>query len=498
MKAVVSVEQMRRMDRDEIEAGTSAAELMRRAGEAALAAFPWGDGTVILCGNGNNGGDGFVLASLLAKKGVSCRLVLLEENRSEVAKGYFEECMSLCVPWSIFSDEETLSDATAVADCLFGTGFRGEVIGRAKALIDRVNLLQVPILSVDINSGMNGDSGIGGAVVRSTKTLAIGSFKYGHFLGDAKDVIGELACADIGIPLCADHHTHLIEAADCACLFPKRKQNSHKGSYGYVGILGGCAEYAGAAKLANLSCAALRSGCGVVTLAVPKGLENSVSPYLLESTLLPLSDDGNGHARLVPNELDRFLQGKRAIAVGMGWGRSPENRRILAYLLEHAEIPMVIDADGLNTLAEMERSWIRRAAGRLILTPHPKELERLSGLTVQQILEDPVTAAEGYAGENGVILLLKGPCTVVTDGSKTYLVDRGCAGMATAGSGDVLSGVLAGLLGASEPTAKTVACGAYLTGLAGELAERDVNAVSMLASDTVAHLPMAVSMLMTK
>ena len=156
----------------------------------------------------------------------------------------------------------------------------------------------------------------------------------------------------------------------------------------------------------------------------------------------------------------------------------------------------MIDADGLNALAQMDEEILQRRSAPTILTPHPKELERISGVPMEEILRDPVGVAESYARRCGVILLLKGPCTVVTDGENTYLVDRGCSGMATAGSGDVLSGVLTGLLGYGEPSAKTMACGAYLTGLAGEMAERDVGSVSMLASDTVAHLPQAIKAIM--
>jgi NAD(P)H-hydrate epimerase len=284
----------------------------------------------------------------------------------------------------------------------------------------------------------------------------------------------------------------LAEAADFGIVFTQRKQNSHKGDYGYVSILGGCAEYSGAVKLANLSCAALRSGCGVAQLILPVSLRESVSPYLLESTLAPLPDE-NGHMCFDPTALDRVLSRQKALAMGMGWGRSPHNGEILRYVLENYAIPTVIDADGLNTLAEMDKEMLRRTACRVILTPHLKEFERLCGIPIAEIQKDPVGYAEQYAKETGVILLLKGACTVVTDGDVTYLVNRGCAGMATAGSGDVLSGVLAGLLGFAPPTPLTVACGAYVAGRAGELAEMDVNPVSMLASDTVAHIGKAVA-----
>ena len=196
-----------------------------------------------------------------------------------------------------------------------------------------------------------------------------------------------------------------------------------------------------------------------------------------------------------PGSVDAFLNGKRAIAIGMGWGSSEENQRILKHALECYEGALVIDADGLNALSKLDRAILKSTNARVILTPHLKEFERISGVPMGEILQNPVQYAKDYAKENGVCLLLKGACTVVTDGDACYLVDRGCAGMATAGSGDVLSGILAGLLGYSPATVQAVACGAYLAGLAGELAEAETNPISMTASDTVAHISKAIDQL---
>ena len=496
MKIAISNDLMRRSDRATIEAGTPSRELMRRAAEALSRAYPWKNETVIVCGVGNNAGDGYALASILKDRGIESRLVLLEKRFSEDGAFYFEECIRKEIPWEIYSDRTDLSCASAIADCIFGTGFRGCAEGRAAELIRALNESGRPVISADINSGMSGDNGLGDPCVHSTLTVAIGFYKYGHFLGNAKDVIGSLTVANIGIELPGESVCQVPDIVDFSSVLQTRSRNSHKGDYGYVGVLAGCTEYSGAAKLANLSCAALRSGCGVSTLAVPKGIAASVSPYLLESTLMVMPDDGAGHLAFDASALDELMKNRRALAVGMGWGRSPENARILSYLLERYDGALVIDADGLNTLAEMDSSLLRRTCAKVFLTPHPKEFARLSGNSVQEILCDPVTLARRYASDKGVCVLLKGACTVVTDGEESYLVDRGCAGMATAGSGDVLSGILAGLLGYAPANALTLACGAYLAGVAGEHAEADSNAISMTASDTVRALPRAISMMM--
>ena len=492
MKPVVSTAVMRRCDAAAIASGVPSRELMRRAGEAVFCSYPWHGRTAIVCGTGNNAGDGYVLAGCLRRAGIPCRLLLLEERFSPDGRFYFEECLRLGIPWSLCTGAPDFSGDAEIADCLFGTGFHGCAEGLAAEVIAAINRAGLPVISVDINSGLNGDSGLGSPAVRSTLTVSIGTYKTGHFLGAAKDTVGSLQNADIGIPVPPEDCCRLTETGDFHDILRPRRQLSHKGNYGYVGLLGGCAEYAGAAKLANLSCAALRAGCGVATLMVPQSLEASVSPYLLESTLA-LLPDRDGHMRYDPERLDMLTGRLRALAVGMGWGRSPENQAILAHLLEHYAGSLVIDADGLNALAGLGPDALRPAAGRVLLTPHCKEFERISGYPMEQIQSDPVGTAGEYAARNGVCLLLKGPCTVVTDGRATYLVNRGCAGMATAGSGDVLSGILAGLLGFSPMSPLTAACGAYINGLAGELAEQESNPISMTASDTVRKIPDSVS-----
>lgn len=287
---------------------------------------------------------------------------------------------------------------------------------------------------------------------------------------------------------------HTATAADLAPLLPPREKNTHKGSYGYVAVLGGCAEYSGAPKLANLAQSALRAGCGVATLAVPSSLAGAVAPYLLESTLYRIPDR-DGHMVFDEPSLSGLIAGRRAIAVGMGWGRTDDNLRILDWLLTHFTGSLLIDADGLWALAGIGTVRLKTAACRTVLTPHMGEFARMTGMTVSEAAADPVSAAQQLAGNCGATVLLKGSVTTVTDGTTTWLVDRGCPGMATAGSGDVLSGVLVGLLGYLPPDVPTVSLGAYLAGTAGELAARDVGEVSMLASDTVAHLAEAVRLL---
>ena len=282
------------------------------------------------------------------------------------------------------------------------------------------------------------------------------------------------------------------ESEDVKNALGTRAWDSHKGTYGYVGILGGSLRYSGAAKLANLGAAAMRSGCGVVTLGVPDSIAHAVAPYLLESTLFPMPD-AEGQMRFDRAALDAFLSGKRAISVGMGWGRSSEYPKILGYLLQNFSGAILLDADALNTLAEAGVDLLARKTGPVVLTPHPGEFSRLCGKPIAEIAKDPAGEAKAFAARHGVVLLLKGAEMIVTDGAAIYMTDRGCAGMATAGSGDVLSGILTGLFGYLPANALTVACGAFIAGVAGEIAERETNPISMVASDTAGAILKAIN-----
>ena len=285
-----------------------------------------------------------------------------------------------------------------------------------------------------------------------------------------------------------------IELTDIKDKFNYRDSDTNKGDYGYVGIMGGSIEYSGAVKLANMSSCALRSGAGVVRLIIPKTIATSITPYLLEQTIFTI-DDEDSRMKYNEKQIADSLNKIKALAIGMGWNRSKEYEKILEYILLNYNIPIVIDADGLNTLSNINLEILNNTKCKIILTPHLKEFERLSKIDIEEIKKDSINIAIKFAKKYNVILLLKGPTTIVTDGNTAYLVKRGCPGMATAGSGDVLSGILVGLLGYNTPGILTVATGAYLNGMAGEIAESKYTDISMVAGDTVKCIPEAIKMI---
>ena len=493
MNFAVSNETMRLSDAMTIKGGVASTELMRRAGEAIYRSYgQWGR-CAIVCGVGNNAGDGFVLALCMKKDGLSPHLLLVEEKFSPDGLFYFEKCKDQGIEYSVFCDDFDFSSFDSIADCIFGTGFHGEVTGKEKACIEKINASERTVISADINSGINGNGSFSGLCVRSDLTVAVQFFKSGHFLGIAKDNIKSLCAVDIGIELCGEKY-FVPDACDFSDVIGVRPFNSHKGSYGYTAIIGGCLEYSGAAKLANIAACAMRSGCGVTKLAVAKSVAPSVAPYLLESTLFPIPDI-DGHMIFDKASFEALIKGTRAVSCGMGWGKSDENAKILEFLLNNYEGTLIIDADGLNTLAGMDESVLKnRTCKNVVLTPHPLEFSRISGYSMEEIFKDPIVCAKEYVKKigHGITLLLKGTATVVCDENQLYIVHRGCPGMATAGSGDVLSGILTGVLGYTSPCAKSVACGAYIAGIAGETAEKEFGSVSMIASDTVKYIPTAV------
>lgn len=274
-----------------------------------------------------------------------------------------------------------------------------------------------------------------------------------------------------------------LEIKDIKELFKCRDKDANKYDFGVVGLMGGSLEFSGAIKLANLSLSALRSGSGLVRVIVEENLKDAILPYLLEQTLF-----------ILDNNLNKALNNLDVLAVGMGWGQDESRTQYLEYILKNFTGKLIIDADGLNILAK-NLNWLEKTKAKIVLTPHLKEFSRLTGLTVEEIKEHSLEYAQEFAHKYNVILLLKGSSTIVTDGVTTYLVESGSPGMATAGSGDVLSGIIAGFLGYNSYTPLSVAAAAYLAGLAGALATKKYTDIASIASDQIEFIPEAIKLI---
>jgi len=480
---LLSVETMRQSDAATIASGTPGTELMRRAGEGIFRGARWEPPVAVVCGSGNNAGDGYVLACLLSDHGIPCDLLLQGDRFTPDGAYWHARCRERNIPERLWRDTGELTAYKTVADCIFGTGFHGSAEGEAAEMIRKINRSGAFVISADINSGLNGQNGLTDLAVKSDITVSVGSFQPGHFLNMARDTMKSAVNCDIGIAP-AGRTIGLFEAADAASLYPPRPHFSHKGDWGYLALIGGRLPYSGAIRLAALACAAMRGGAGVVRLCAPESLCPALVPQVLESTLFPLSDE-KGSFHFVENEFRAALRGTRAAAFGMGIGHTKDAEDAVRFLLRAYSGVLILDADGLNALSAAGPELLKEASCPVVLTPHLGEFARVTGLTVPEIQRDPIAAAERFARDHGVIVLLKGPATVVTDGSETLLTDRGCPGMATAGSGDVLSGILSAVCAANPSRLlHAAAAAAWINGRAGEIAQSRNGDVSMIASDT--------------
>ena len=510
MIRVLSVDNMRKSDANTIATTTSSKELMFLAGKSIYENVVWKPPVAIVCGSGNNAGDGYVVAQLLHDSDIDCSIFMLSDRTSQNGGHYLEGCMERGVPVHNMEKEGIPSffGFHTIVDCIFGTGFKGDAKGLAAKAIEAMNGCDAYVVSVDINSGLDGDNGLSKLCVHSDITVSIGDYKPGHFLNMAKDVMKRSTNYDIGIEP-VDKPYWLLQHEDFKDLFVPRRNHSNKGSFGYIALVGGSKRYSGAIKLAAMANAAMRSGAGVVKIAVPNSLTQAIAPYILESTLFPLSDN-DGEAVFCKQEMDELMKGVRTIAFGMGIGVTDQTTKMLSYMIRNYTGTLIIDADGLNILSNLtvqNPEIIRNANCHIILTPHAKEFSRLLGKNIEDYMEDPIQAAKDYAVENGAIVLLKGPSTIITNGKTVYLTDSGCPGMATAGSGDVLSGILAAICSWAHPTKDkdcncttdnedllfAVAAGAYVNGRAGEIAQAKSNPISMTAGDTANSIKDAIS-----
>ncbi len=458
-------------------AGSALADEVKRFGKQGKA--------LCVCGGGNNGGDGFVCARILRSGGWSVDIVCF-------AKKFSPDCQAQYRKWEALGGEVLTKipnePYAVVVDCLFGTGFHGKAEGKAEEAILAINALKkkgAVVLSADIPSGLNGENGVAkGAVVQADITLCIGELKAGVLLADGIDCAGEVKRADIGIHLPRTDYAALIDRELAKAWLPLRKKNSHKGSYGKAAIVAGSVEYTGAAYLSAAAC--LKGGVGYTTLFAPEEL---LPLYALKAPEMLLRPSSKGGRYAFNEESLRPLLAYDSVAYGMGMGESEEVYKGLAWLIENYEGKLLLDADGINSLAKYGKlDLLKRKKCALALTPHAKEFSRLSGLSLEEIFEGGVALAQSFAKEYGCTLLLKGATSIITDGEGISLCNAGNSGQAKGGSGDVLSGVIAALLAQGADGYAACGLGAYLAGTAAELAAKETGEYSLTASDILSHL----------
>ncbi|MGZ5296776.1 MAG: NAD(P)H-hydrate dehydratase [Actinomycetota bacterium] len=504
MKPVLTPDQASALDRETQARGVPAELLMERAGRAVARSAldvmggSYGRRAVVVCGKGNNGGDGLVAARHLARSGVRVAVVAVEaldDLREPAAHNAarLDEVTSLRVlPFAAAMLDRELGRADVAVDALFGTGFRGIPEDDWADAIAGMNASPVPVVAVDIPSGVNGATGaVEGDAVRADLTVTFGAPKVGVVVLPGAERAGVVRVADIGFPkdlVLVD--AFLTEPADVAAVLPEREIDTHKRATGVLVVVAGSRDMTGAARL--VARAAGRIGAGLVQVAVPEGILPIVQAGLVETTFLPLPETSAGTVAVSAFGalLDR-LEAADALAIGPGLSANEETADLVRRLVRDCPVPFVLDADGLNAF-EGRAAELADRKSDAVLTPHVGEFVRLSGVSARELAEDRLTHARALAGLTGAVTLLKGSRTLVTTPDGVVRINpTGGPVLATAGSGDVLTGIIGGLVARGLDPADAASAGAYVHGLAGILAGRS-SGEGTLASDIARSVPEAV------
>jgi NAD(P)H-hydrate epimerase len=507
MKVAIA-QQMRNIDERAIRTiGIPGIALMEKAGsgvvEAACDYFgPFqGRKVVVLCGGGNNGGDGFVIARYAVNHGAEVEVLLLTQK--EKIEGDARTNLDVLTKLGRSVKQvkgkadirKALSGAYLIVDALLGSGLTGEVKGLYREAINEANDAGGIVVSVDNPSGIAMDTGaVLGSAVMADLTVTLGLPKRGHFLYPGREYCGELEVVDIGLPpeVIEDEGilVETLEEEDAERFLPDRKGESHKGDFGHLLVLAGSIGYTGAASLSAMS--ALKVGTGLVTLGIPRSLNLIMERKLTEVITRPLPETGTGSFSM--EALDPMLElacGKDAVALGPGLSMGEETGELVRQFLTRCDRTVVLDADGINALIGYE-DFLGKRKGPTVMTPHPGELGRLIGMSGREINDNRIEICVEFARKWNVVLVLKGAPTIVSDrGEISYINTTGNSGLATGGTGDVLTGAIGGFAAQGIDPFHAALCGTYYHGLAGDIAADLIGGRGMIAGDVMELLPEA-------
>jgi NAD(P)H-hydrate epimerase len=509
---VLNTQQMREADRRTIdEIGIPAIVLMENAGRQAVAAMEAAFEDLptshvgVLCGRGNNGGDGFVVARTLLQRGVEASVFLLggvadvrgdaRTNLEVLGRiGLTVVEITNAQEWELHFSE--ISRCDVLVDAILGTGFHGQLSGLLETVVADVNGLGVPVVAIDLPTGVSADSAdVEGEAIEATMTVTLAAPKIPLLLPPADSHSGDLVIADIGIPLpllddVEGPYIELLTRERMRELVPARAADSHKGDFGRVLVIAGSLGRSGAAHLAAVG--ALRSGAGLVTIATPKSCLPIVAAMAPEYMTEGLEETAAGTVDYAA--LDRVLELKAdVIAVGPGLGQSPGTAAFVQGLVERAGVPLVIDADALNAFAGDPDRLTGRDGVDVVITPHPGEMARLLNTSVEAVQHDRLRHATEFAAHHRVHVVLKGHRTIVAGpDNRAFINLTGNSGMATGGTGDLLTGMIAAWFGQLLDAEAACKLAVYLHGAAGDLAEADEGDVALVAGDIATRLGDAV------
>ncbi len=508
---LLTAEEMQKLDRKAInELGIPGVVLMENAGLQVVEAIyrmigdPKGKTVTIFAGKGNNGGDGFVIARHLINAGADVKVMLLAEVKDitgdakinlDILQRMGQKLHPVINPNSLNIVKLAMVYTDLIVDAIFGTGFKGAVPDYIGNVIEIINTSGKPVISVDIPSGLEANTGkVHGPCIKAHVTVTFAHPKLGQFIQQGPEYVGELTVADISIPPdlveTQGIKRFLITPGIINKIIPVRRRDGHKGTYGRVLVVGGSAGLSGAAAMA--STAALKAGAGLVTLAVPAGLHDLMEVKLTEvmTSPLPETDAVSISVDALPS-VQKLLEGADILALGPGISTHESTVAFVRQLLPVLQRPAVIDADGLNALVDAV-DQLKECPAPLILTPHPGEMARLAGIKTEEVQNNRVEIVLRASQEWGTVVVLKGYRTLVAAPDGTlYVNPTGNPGMASGGTGDVLTGVIAGFLAQGLTPLEAAVAGVYFHGLAGDLAAEQKGMLSLVAGDLLEFLPQA-------
>lgn len=505
---VLTAQNMKKAEERAVAGGRSFYELMDAAGTgcADIIAENGRGGedkkTVVLCGKGRNGGDGLVIARRLWQSGFKNTFVIFTDGVTQepLCSVMLEELKSYPVDITDMTENEGtalyhISSADVLIDAVFGIGFRGELRGGAlKAVKAANNNKNAKKYAVDIPSGLSSSGEYGGQTHFETdETLTMIAFKPVHVLNGSRELCGKTTVLPIGVGSeCTAPFAEKYESLtfpEAKNLIKPRRGDSNKGNYGKILTICGSRNMTGCVYLCSR--AAVEAGAGLVISSFPAGLYNIAVSRLTEPVFLPLPENANGSIseKSVPL-LESRLRDSSAVAIGCGLGVDSDTKALVRFIIESSPCPVVLDADALNCIAK-DASVLKKAKSDIIITPHPGEMARLTGRSIAEIQENRTKAAEIFAKEYGVTVVLKGSGTVIANGERTFINTTGNPGMARGGSGDVLTGVIAALIPQTESTFSAAALGAYLHGRTGDLLKEKYGDIAVTPSRIAENLYMA-------
>ena len=512
---VLSAKEMAGLDAKTIgEAGIPGIVLMENAAQGAAAFFLRvlpdliGRRITVVAGGGNNAGDGFALARIFHSKGARVKVVCLRAPAKLTGDALtnFTILEKIAVPITVWDEAEDFDAqweqagrTDAVIDAILGTGLKSEVTGLYRKIVEKINGLEVPVLAVDVPSGLDATTGLPlGVAIRATATATFGFLKIGHLIEQGPELAGELEVIDIGIPPGIVQSTGiqrcLLTEELLSSWIEPRGPETHKGQAGHVCVLSGSLGKTGAASLVCLG--AGRAGAGLVTLFIPESLNPILEVKLTEAMTFPIAETfEKSPASIALDQILDFLKGKQALAMGPGISTHEDTAALVKKLLLKAPCPMVLDADAISAISD-DPGILLKAQVPVVLTPHPGEMARICHCSVSDVQRDRLESASRFAKKYGAVLVLKGHRSIIAapDG-RVAINSTGNPAMASGGMGDTLTGIIAGLLAQGFDEFRAACLGVYVHGAACDRVFEEVSSRGLLATDMLDEVPTVLGLL---